>query len=122
VNTPYCLEEWRGEQRVHPQGITSPLVDKIHPWGSKFAPRGEDKNGPLGKLKTWIFFYPGVGRFATGVFKNATVFEGTVHFPSSDVRGKFVNFELVHGTGEPGARVHGPDTEDSAGMSGELNI
>jgi hypothetical protein len=28
------------------QGITSPLGHKIHPWGSKFAPRGEVKNGP----------------------------------------------------------------------------
>jgi hypothetical protein len=27
--------------------ITSPSGDKILPWGSKFAPRGEVKNGPL---------------------------------------------------------------------------
>jgi hypothetical protein len=44
VNTLYCLEEWRGEQRISPPG------DKIHPWGttsplgSKFAPRGEVQN------------------------------------------------------------------------------
>jgi hypothetical protein len=29
------------------KGITSPLGDKIHPWGSKFAPTGEVKNVPL---------------------------------------------------------------------------
>jgi hypothetical protein len=46
VNTLYCSEEWRGEQRISPPG------DKIHPWGttsppgSKFAPRGEVENGP----------------------------------------------------------------------------
>jgi hypothetical protein len=37
----YCLEEILfDQQRI------SPLGDKIHPWGSKFAPRGEVKNGP----------------------------------------------------------------------------
>jgi hypothetical protein len=51
VNTLYCLEEWRGEQRI------SPLGDTIHPWGttsplgSKFAPRGKVKNGPLLSLE-----------------------------------------------------------------------
>jgi hypothetical protein len=30
VNTLYCLEEWRGKQRISPQEITSPLGDKIH--------------------------------------------------------------------------------------------
>jgi hypothetical protein len=38
VNTPYCLQEWKGEQRISP------------PWGSKFAPRGEVKNGPQGLI------------------------------------------------------------------------
>jgi hypothetical protein len=47
VNTLYCLEEWRGTQRSSPLGDKSPLWYKIHPWGSKFAPRGEVKNGPL---------------------------------------------------------------------------
>jgi hypothetical protein len=47
VNTLYCLQEWRGEQRILPPG------DKINPWGttsplgSKFAPRSEVKNWPL---------------------------------------------------------------------------
>jgi hypothetical protein len=41
VTTLYCLEEWRDKQRI------SPLGDKIHPWGSNFAPRGGVKNGPL---------------------------------------------------------------------------
>jgi hypothetical protein len=52
--TLYCLEEWRGKQEnIPPQRITSPPGDKIHPWGrpsppgSKFALRGEVKNGPL---------------------------------------------------------------------------
>jgi hypothetical protein len=34
VNTLYCLEEWRVEQRISPQGIASPPRDKIHPWGT----------------------------------------------------------------------------------------
>jgi hypothetical protein len=40
-------------REFHPQGITLPLGDKLtpggqlRPWGSKFAPRGEVKNGPL---------------------------------------------------------------------------
>jgi hypothetical protein len=53
VNTLYCLEEWRGEQRISspgdnftPRGKKSPLVTNS-PLGSKFAPRGEVKNGPL---------------------------------------------------------------------------
>jgi hypothetical protein len=43
----------RGDQRISPQGITSPLGDEIHPWGttspleSKFAPRGEVENWTL---------------------------------------------------------------------------
>jgi hypothetical protein len=47
MNTLHCLEEWRGKQRI------SLLGDKVHSWGttsplgSKFAPRGEVKNGPL---------------------------------------------------------------------------
>jgi hypothetical protein len=49
------LEEWR-EGEFHPQGITSPLGDKIHPWASKFASRGEVKNGPLACKKTVCFF------------------------------------------------------------------
>jgi hypothetical protein len=32
----------------HPQGITSPSRGQNSPLGSKFAPRGEVKNGPLG--------------------------------------------------------------------------
>jgi hypothetical protein len=46
VNSLYCLEEWRGEQRISPPG------NKIHPWGttsplgSKFASRDEVKNEP----------------------------------------------------------------------------
>jgi hypothetical protein len=55
VNNVYFLDEWRGKQKISPPGITSPPApgDKIHPWGttvplgSKYAPRGEVKNGPL---------------------------------------------------------------------------
>jgi hypothetical protein len=79
VNTLCCLEEWRGEQRISPPGDNfTPSKGtkftpggqlrpwgKIHPWGttsplgSKFAHRGEVKNGPLEtrqifKLKTGI--------------------------------------------------------------------
>jgi hypothetical protein len=51
VNTLYCLEEWRGEQRISPPGDNFTPGDKIHPWGTtlplgaKFSPRGEVKNG-----------------------------------------------------------------------------
>jgi hypothetical protein len=65
VNTLYCLEEWRGEQRISPSVDTftprgefknGPLSpgDEIHLWGStsplevKLAPRGDAKNGPQG--------------------------------------------------------------------------
>jgi hypothetical protein len=45
--TLHCSEEWRVEQRISTQGITSPPGDKIRPWGLNFAPGGEVKNGPL---------------------------------------------------------------------------
>jgi hypothetical protein len=54
----YCLEEWRGGQRISPQGITSPLGDKIDlrgttsPLGVKVFPKGEVKNGPLRPVAT----------------------------------------------------------------------
>jgi hypothetical protein len=52
VNTLYCLEEQRGEQRISPPGDNFTARVKIHPLGttsplgSKFAHRGEVKNGP----------------------------------------------------------------------------
>jgi hypothetical protein len=39
VNTLYCSEEWRGEQRISPPG------DNFAPGGH---PGGEVKNGPMG--------------------------------------------------------------------------
>jgi hypothetical protein len=55
VNTLYCLEEWRGKQRI------SPPRDKVHPWGVNFAPRGEIKNWPLCisffKKTVWATFF-----------------------------------------------------------------
>jgi hypothetical protein len=60
------VEEWRGEQRIShpgdnftPRGLNSPLWDnfapvgqlrscELRPCGSKFATRGEVKNGPQG--------------------------------------------------------------------------
>jgi hypothetical protein len=62
----YCLEEWRGEQRISPPGATSPLPrGQIHPWGTtsplgdNFTPRGQihpwGTNSPLG-----VKFSPGV--------------------------------------------------------------
>jgi hypothetical protein len=53
VNTLYCLEERRGEQIILPPGDNFTPRGQTHPWGitsplgSKFAPRGEVKNGPL---------------------------------------------------------------------------
>jgi hypothetical protein len=49
----YCLEEWRGEQRNSPLGDNFIPRNKVHSWGSKFAPRVEVKNGPLVR-KTFI--------------------------------------------------------------------
>jgi hypothetical protein len=59
-NLFYCLEEWRGEQRISPpRDNFTPRGAKFtpgwqlrswgtsHPWGSKFAPRGEVKNRSL---------------------------------------------------------------------------
>jgi hypothetical protein len=46
VNILYCLEEWRGEQRISPPGDNFTPGGQLRPWGSKFAPRGEVKNGP----------------------------------------------------------------------------
>jgi hypothetical protein len=40
VNTFYELEEWRGEQRIIPQGIMSPLGDKVLSW--RLAPKTKD--------------------------------------------------------------------------------
>jgi hypothetical protein len=53
VNILYCLEEWRGKQRISPPEDNFTPRDKIHPWGTtsplgaKFSPWGEVKNGPL---------------------------------------------------------------------------
>jgi hypothetical protein len=41
---------------VHSQGISSTLGDKVHPWGPKFAPRGEAKNGPLPISQKGLFW------------------------------------------------------------------
>jgi hypothetical protein len=52
VNTLYCLEEWRGKQRISPPGDNFTPREHFHPWGTKsplgvkFAPRGEVKKGP----------------------------------------------------------------------------
>jgi hypothetical protein len=40
------LRRIEGLTEFHPQGITSPLGDKIHPWGSAYAPRVKVKNDP----------------------------------------------------------------------------
>jgi hypothetical protein len=34
VNTLYCLEEWRGEQRISPRGDNLTPRGQIHPWGT----------------------------------------------------------------------------------------
>jgi hypothetical protein len=46
VNTLYCLEEWRGEQRISTPGNNfNPLGYNFAPW-VKVSPRGEVMNGP----------------------------------------------------------------------------
>jgi hypothetical protein len=34
VNTLYCLEEWRGEQRISPPGDNFTPRGQNHPWGT----------------------------------------------------------------------------------------
>jgi hypothetical protein len=48
VITLYCLEEWRGKQRILPPGdnFTRTQGTKFTP-GVTVCPRGEVKNGPL---------------------------------------------------------------------------
>jgi hypothetical protein len=55
--TLFIVEKNGGANReFYPQGITSSLKDKftpggqLRPRGSKFAPRGEVKNGPLASI------------------------------------------------------------------------
>jgi hypothetical protein len=50
----YCLDEWKGEQRILPPGDSSTPRGPLRPWGSKFAPRGEVKNGPQGVFKRFL--------------------------------------------------------------------
>jgi hypothetical protein len=65
VNTLYCLEEWRGKQRISPpgdnftpRGQNSPLGDKftpggqIRPWGQSFPHGMKLRMG----LRVFIFF------------------------------------------------------------------
>jgi hypothetical protein len=70
VNTLYCLEVWRGEQRIsppwdnfNPRGKNSTLGDKFAP-GVKVAPRGKVKNGPLGVSAIETFFSSCVNELA----------------------------------------------------------
>jgi hypothetical protein len=57
VNTLYCLEEWRGKQRISPPGDNFTPRGQIHPWGTtsplgvKVFPRSEVKNGP--QMRLW---------------------------------------------------------------------
>jgi hypothetical protein len=54
MNTLHCLEEWRSEQRISPQGKLRPRGPNSL-LGDKFAPRREVKNGPLVTLFSWKF-------------------------------------------------------------------
>jgi hypothetical protein len=67
VNTVYYLEEWRGEKRISSPGDIFTPREQNSPFGttpplvSKFAPRGEVKNGPqfyLSKVECY-FVAPG---------------------------------------------------------------
>jgi hypothetical protein len=52
VNTLYCLEEWRGKQRISPPGENVTPRGQNSPLGNNFAPGG--KSLPLGpKLRMW---------------------------------------------------------------------
>jgi hypothetical protein len=46
VNTLYCLEEWRGEQRISALGDNFTPRGQNSPLGAKLSPRGKVKNGP----------------------------------------------------------------------------
>jgi hypothetical protein len=77
VNTLYCLEEWRGEQRISPpgdnftpRGQNSPL-GTTSPLGSKFAPRRVKLRMGL-RVNRLVEFLP-VGRlFTLGSFVKIT--------------------------------------------------
>jgi hypothetical protein len=49
VNTFYCLEEWRGEQRI------SPLGDKFTPGGQSLPPGVELRMGLWGRCYDLLF-------------------------------------------------------------------
>jgi hypothetical protein len=51
VNTLYCLEEWRGEQRISPPGDNFTHRGQIHPWWTT-SPLG-DKVFPKGPSLEW---------------------------------------------------------------------
>jgi hypothetical protein len=53
VYTLYCLEEWRGEQRISPPGDNFTPPGTTSPLGSKFSPRSEVKSGPLVTCSEW---------------------------------------------------------------------
>jgi hypothetical protein len=79
VNTLYCLEKWRGEQRIgifdghlvylwvifmytfyrfgilyqEKSGDNFTPGGQLRPWGSKLAPRGEVENEPLDAPKMY---------------------------------------------------------------------
>jgi hypothetical protein len=54
VNTLYCLEEWRGDQRIYPPGDNFTPREQSAVLGYKFAPGGQ--SFPLGaKLWMWLW-------------------------------------------------------------------
>jgi hypothetical protein len=56
VDTLYCLEEWRGEQRSSPPGDNFTPRGQCSPRGDNFAPGCEVKNGPSAPVLPDGFF------------------------------------------------------------------
>jgi hypothetical protein len=46
VNTFYCLEEWRGEERISPPGDNFTPRGQLRPWGQRIGVKAEAKNWP----------------------------------------------------------------------------
>jgi hypothetical protein len=69
VNTLYCLEEWRGKQRISPPGDNFTPRGQTHPWGTtsplgvKFTPGGEVKSGPQAQAHSPLKVKTGVDRW-----------------------------------------------------------
>jgi hypothetical protein len=60
VNNLYCLEEWKGKERISAPGDNFSPRGQNSPLGDNFTPEAEVKNGPLStlvKLRLAVLFW-----------------------------------------------------------------